>query len=284
MKVLKILGILFFVSFVFVAVKGVTSGVAPGSAETEPQKIARSLVKQEMQKQVGLKKWKITSNKVASDKDNVNNPGDYDKPMGEKRIVWIEGNVNATSKDGVTGNAGYDLELYQMKGDTKWYIGNHTGVLIDLKVTDKPEVKEENISDGQVEDIMPGKPADATPKDAKSPETTAQAPTALSSSDLKGAWHWKDSDDFYMILRDDNTYSYVEKNAGFYDEGTYTISNTDDGFRVTVQYTTGQNDSFMNIKLTDKNHLEGNEKNNSWKAERISPAAAEDVLQSLKGK
>ena len=59
------------------------------------------------------------------------------------RIVWITGNVKATSDDDITGNVGYELELYQMNGDNKWYIGKHWGVLIDLEVTEKPVVEED---------------------------------------------------------------------------------------------------------------------------------------------
>lgn len=108
--------------------------------ETELQKIARKLVEQEMSKQVDLKEWEITENKVTSD-NNVNNISDYDKPEGDMRIVWIAGYVKAISDDGITGNVGYTLELYQIKDDINWYIGNHWGILADLVVTDKPAIK-----------------------------------------------------------------------------------------------------------------------------------------------
>ena len=52
--------------------EGVSGGDLAGINETEPQKIARKMVEQEMSKQVGLKKWEITENKVTSD-NNVYN-------------------------------------------------------------------------------------------------------------------------------------------------------------------------------------------------------------------
>jgi hypothetical protein len=106
--------------------------------ETEPQKIARELVEQEMAKQVGLKKWEITSNDIYSDKE-LYNIRDYDKPEGDMRVVWITGAVKATTEeDNITGSVGYDLELYQLKGEKDWRIGIHWGVLADLDV---PEYK-----------------------------------------------------------------------------------------------------------------------------------------------
>ncbi|WP_142830231.1 hypothetical protein [Planococcus soli] len=178
MKFLKILGLIFLASFLFISVKGFLEGsimvndeaeseeivtvndeaepeeivtvndeaeseeIATVNNETEPQKIARELVEEEMTAQIGLKEWEIEENIITSDKI-VNNPADYDKPAGNKRIVWVDGNVKATADDGTTGNLGYNLELYQMEGDDSWYIGRHWGILVNLEVTEKPIVEED---------------------------------------------------------------------------------------------------------------------------------------------
>ncbi|WP_112182027.1 MULTISPECIES: hypothetical protein [Paraliobacillus] len=116
----------------------------PIGNETDPLKIAMNLVEQEMSKQVGLKEWEITENYITSD-EIVDNIADYDKPVGEMRKLWVSGNVKATATDeegGATGDFGYELQLYQMKDDPTWYIGEHYGVLIGLIVTEKPEVDE----------------------------------------------------------------------------------------------------------------------------------------------
>ncbi|WP_047985842.1 hypothetical protein [Ornithinibacillus californiensis] len=108
----------------------------PVSNESEFQRMARELVEIEMAKQVGLKEWEITENEVTSDQE-VYNISDYDKPEGDMRIVWVSGNVQATTEeDNITGNVGFELELYQMKGEDTWYIGNHWGALISLELTE----------------------------------------------------------------------------------------------------------------------------------------------------
>ncbi|WP_226671160.1 hypothetical protein [Metabacillus litoralis] len=247
--------------------------------EIEPQKIARNLVKQEMAKQVGLKSWEITENKVTSDQI-VNNIADYDKPVGDKRIVWVSGNVKATSEDDITGNVGYELELYQMKDDDKWYIGKHMGVLIDLEVTEKPLVEEDEKYFSNSEEL-PFPEESSQPEEEKS-INAANEELEFAVTDLLGAWQWNDGEDFYMILRDDFTYSYIEEKAGFVSEGTYTIEKVNNQFKVTVQYTTGENDSVMFIDLIDNNHLEGNEDGYSWKATRMNPAEAEGFLKRIK--
>ncbi|MCH1627730.1 hypothetical protein [Fredinandcohnia quinoae] len=245
--------------------------------EIEPLKIARTFVEQEMAKQVGLRKWEITEHMVYSDK-NVYNIADYDKPEGDMRKVWITGSVRGTSDDGITGNVGYDLELYQMKGDTKWYIGEHWGVLANLEITDEPVVKERERND---EELPMGKESE-NPNEEKSVDAAKPKQPTLTENDLKGAWHWNDSDDFYMILRNDHTYSYIEKNAGFVSEGTYTVEKLGDQFKVTVHYTTDEYDSVMTINLIDKNRHEGMEDGNSWRAVRVNLADAEQVLRSVK--
>ncbi|WP_404335614.1 hypothetical protein [Planococcus rifietoensis] len=135
MKFLKILGLIFLASFLFISVKGFLEGsimvndeaeseeIATVNNETEPQKIARELVEEEMTAQIGLKEWEIEENIITSDKI-VNNPADYDKPAGNKRIVWVDGNVKATADD-------------------SWYIGRHWGILVNLEVTEKPIVEED---------------------------------------------------------------------------------------------------------------------------------------------
>lgn len=247
--------------------------------EIEPQKIARNLVEIEMAKQVGLKNWEITENRVTSDQI-VNNIADYDKPVGDKRIVWVSGNVKATSEDDITGNVGYELELYQMKDDDKWYIGKHMGVLIDLEVTEKPLVEEDEKYFSNSEEL-PIPEESSQPEEEKS-INAGNEELEFVETDLLGAWHWDDGEDFYMILRDDFTYSYIEEKAGFVSEGTYTIEKVNNQFKVTVQYITGENKSIMFIDLIDKNHLEGNEDGYSWKASRLNPAEAEDILNKVK--
>ncbi|WP_117168615.1 hypothetical protein [Paraliobacillus sediminis] len=123
--------------------------------ETDPLEIAKKLVEQEMAKQVGLEEWKITENNVTSDQI-VDNIADYDKPVGEMRKLWVTGNVEATATDeegGATGDFGYDLQLYQMTGDSTWYIGEHYGVLIGLIVTDEPEVDETGLELSDSEEL-----------------------------------------------------------------------------------------------------------------------------------
>jgi hypothetical protein len=242
----------------------------PQSNENEMQKIARNLVEQEMGKQVGLSEWEITRNEMTSDQE-VYNIADYDKPEGEMRKVWISGNVRATSSDGVTGNVGYELELYQMNHDEKWYIGNHWGVLIDLDEPDKPVV--ENEGEDRAKHLGSSNPMGE--------EKSVESPNTVSQEDIKGAWHWRESDDFYMILRDNGTYSYIEKNAGFVSEGNYTVDGHGNPFKVSVHYSTGERDSVMMIDLIDNNHIEGSEDGLNWKAERVDLSEAERMLNSF---
>lgn len=258
--------------------EGASRGDLAGINETEPQKIARKLVKQEMSKQVELKKWEITENIVTSDK-NVHNISDYEKPVGDMRIVWISGNVKATSDNDNTGNVGYELELYQIKYDNKWYIGNHWGVLIDLEVTEKPVVNEDEryLSDNE-EMIIDEETGGLSSYNVPDYGESFEEANPTTEKDLIGAWHWSESDDYYMILRKDSTYSYIEPSMEFVSEGTYTVNQSGDYYEVKVNYTTGQNDSVMTIKLINKNHLEGNENGYSWKAERVHSAEAEDIL------
>ncbi|OAT80922.1 hypothetical protein A6P54_13045 [Bacillus sp. MKU004] len=54
--------------------------------ETKVQEMARKLVEQEMEKQVGLRDWEITKNQITSDQE-LYNIADYDKPEGEMRKV-----------------------------------------------------------------------------------------------------------------------------------------------------------------------------------------------------
>ncbi|MCM3116305.1 hypothetical protein M3610_13450 [Neobacillus sp. MER 74] len=109
---------------------------------------------------------------------------------------------------------------------------------------------------------------------------TSQPPVFV-EQDLRGAWHWQDGDDFYMIIRDDLTYSYIEKGSSFVSEGMYRVEKQGDKFEVRVTYTTGENDSIMMLQLTDQNQLVGEEDGYSWRAERMSLSEAERVLAGL---
>ncbi|MBO0588981.1 hypothetical protein [Sporosarcina sp. E16_8] len=255
--------------------------------ESDPLRITRALVELEMSKQVGLKEWRITENNMTSDQ-NVFNIADYDKPVGDMRKVWIEGNINATVEDdGTNGNIGYDLELYQMRGDTTWYVGKHWGVLIDLNVTAKPKVEENlkyhsNSDEMIIDEETGGLSSVEVPEYGTVDNVFKSDKSAFAESDLMGAWHWSELDDFYMILRNDYTYSYIEKGVGFVSEGAYTVDQFDDHFQVKVHYTTGEYDSVMMIKLIDKNHLKGNEDGFSWEASRVNLSEAEDTLNSFK--
>lgn len=255
--------------------------------ESDPLQIAKALVELEVSKQVGLKEWSITENKVTSDQ-YVFNIADYDKPVGDMRKVMIDGNINATVEDdGTNGNIGYVLELYKMRGDNTWYIGKHWGVLIDLDVTAKPEVEEnpKYHSDGDeliIDEEAGGLSSVEVPKYGVVDNVFKSDKSAFAENDLIGAWYWSELEDFYMILRNDFTYSYIETGVGFVSEGTYTVERVDEFFEVKVQYTTGEYDSAMMIKLIDKNHLEGSEDGYSWGASRVNLSEAEDVLNSYK--
>lgn len=253
---------------------------------SDPLEIAKALVEHEMANQEGLSSWEITENSLTSD-TNVFNISDYDKPVGDMRIVWIEGNVNATANDGTSGNVGYSLELYQMsEQDPNWYVGNHWGVLIDLAVTKTPNYQEDEryFSDSDqliIDEENGGLSSVNVPEYGESFEE-ANPDKVTTAKDLIGAWHWNEYDDFYMILRNDYTYSYIEKNAGFYSEGTYTVDEVENGYKVTVHYTTGENDSVMTIKLINKNQLVGNEEGYSWQAKKVNLDEVEGILKSLK--
>lgn len=259
--------------------------LAAGIDETEPQKIARELVEQEMSIQVGLKSWEITENVMTSDQ-YVYNIADYDKPIGDMRKVWIEGFVKATAaEDGSTGSIGYNLELYQMKGDHKWYIGEHWGVLANLEVTEEPDVEEDERFFSNSEDIIidqeTGGLLSHNVPDYGETFEEANPTKVFTEKDLNGAWHWRDLDDIYMIFRDDFTYSYFEKNAGFLSEGTYSVTQLDDNFEVDVDYNNELTDSNMVIKLINKNQLMGKENGYRWDALRVSIEEAEGTLKSI---
>ncbi|WNF37199.1 hypothetical protein RJD24_01705 [Bacillaceae bacterium IKA-2] len=255
------------------------------SNETEMQKIARELVGKEMSKQVGLKEWSIIENKVTSD-NYVFNIADYEKPVGDMRKVWIEGYVKATSADdGSTGNVGYNLELYQMKDDSKWYIGKHWGVLSHLEVTEEPVVFEDKrfLSDS-AELIIDEETGRLSTYNVPEYGESFEEANPTTEKDLIGAWHWSGLDDYYMILRKDYTFSYFEAYEEYFSEGTYTVNQSGDYYEVDVNYTTGQNDSLMTIKLINKNHLEGNMDGDYWDAERVNSSFGEDVLNHIKAK
>jgi hypothetical protein len=115
-------------------------------------------------------------------------------------------------------------------------------------------------------------------KETESGETS-NTPT---EDDLNGAWQWSNSDDFYMIFRNDGTYSYIEKSAGFVSEGFYTVEGAGSQFNVNVNYTTGERGSLMTIHLIDGNHFAGSENGHRWEAVRVNLEEAEWLLSSLK--
>ena len=84
-----------------------------------------------------------------------------------------------------------------------------------------------------------------------------------------------------MIMRDDLTYSYIEKGASFVSEGMYRVEKQGNQFEVVVTNTTGQYDSIMMLQLIDQNQLVGEEDGYSWRAERISLSEAEGILAGL---
>ncbi|UOE94811.1 hypothetical protein [Alkalihalobacillus sp. LMS39] len=236
------------------------------SHENDLLKVARELVTMEMDKQIGLKTWEITENYVYSDYETYNII-DYDKPEGDMRVVWIVGNVKATSEDEITVNFSYDLELYQMDGDSTWYIGTHWGILSHLKITEIPNS----------ESII------APTSETVSSQGSRVEQTDLIDNEVFGAWHWNDGDDFYMILRDDYTYSYIEKNVRFVTEGTFSIKEYDDGYEITVHHMPLDYYSVMFIKLLDNDRHQGFEDGFSWDAIRINVEVAEEILNSIKG-
>ena len=256
--------------------------------ESDPLVIARLLVEHEMAKQVGLSSWEITNNRITSD-TNVFNVADYDKPMGDMRKVWIEGNVKATAADdGTTGNVGFTLELYQMREqDPNWYVGNHWGVLIALPVTKQPNYVEDeryfsNSGELIIDEENGGLFSVNVPEYGQSFEE-ANPDRVTSAEDLIGAWYWREYDDMYMLLRADGSYSYVEKNAAFFVEGIYSVEAINDEYKVRVQYITGEKDSMMTIKLRDKNRLKATEEGYSWDAKRVDATEVERILKGVKG-
>jgi len=256
-----------------------TEEVATETSESEPLKIARELVEQEMSKQVGLASWEITKHVITSDQ-YVHNIADYDKPVGDMRKVWIEGYVRGTAADdGTTGEVGYNLELYQMKGDSKWYIGTHWGVLAHLEVTDVPVVDEDerylSHSDEIIFDEVNGGLSSSNVPEYG--ETYEQA-NPTTEADLIGGWHWIDTAEIYMILRKDQTFSYIEEYGDFVSEGTYTVNRTGDSYNVNLNYSTGQKNSVMTIQFITKNHFEGNEKGYRWEAKRVNSEEVEEIL------
>ena len=242
-----------------------------------------------MADQEGLKSWEITDHQVTSD-SNIFNISDYDKPVGDMRIVWVEGYVKATAKDdGSTGSIGYNLELYQMaEQDPNWYVGNHWGVLRDLEVTKTPDYVEDDRyfsdSDELIFDEENGGLASVNIPEYGESFEEANPDKVTTADDLIGAWHWREYDDIYMILRNDGSYSYIEKNAEFFAEGTYKVNQMDDHYEVSVKHSTGEQDSVMTIKLRDKNHLKATEDGYAWDAKRVDLAEIEGILGGLKGR
>ncbi|CAM5194483.1 hypothetical protein UACE39S_03790 [Ureibacillus acetophenoni] len=255
---------------------------------SNPHDIASKLVEYEMNKQVGLRSWEITNIRTTSD-NNVFNSSDYDKPTGDMRIVWIEGNVRATAADdGTTGDVGFIVELYQMaQQDSNWYVGKHWGALISLPVTKQPNYVEDeryfSNSSELIFDENGGLSSVNIPEYGQTFEE-ANPDKVTSEKDLIGAWYWREYDDFYMILRSDGSYSYIEKNAGFYADGIYRVKKMDDYYEVTVIYETGEKDSIMTIKLHDKNQFTATENYYSWNAKRVELAEVEGILKSVKGR
>lgn len=96
----------------------------PISDQYDPIEIARILVAQEMEKQqVAPTDWEITEIDIYS-YEQIDNIADYDKPVGEMRVVWVTGDVH-----GAETVSNIDLKLYKLDGDDVWYISEHWGVL-----------------------------------------------------------------------------------------------------------------------------------------------------------
>ena len=115
----------------------------------------------------------------------------------------------------------------------------------------------------------------------ESTNITTPQPSVFVEQDLRGAWHWQDGDDFYMIMRDDLTYTYIEKGSSFVSEGMYRVEKQGDQFEVRVTYSTGEYDSIMMLQLINQNQLVGEEDGYSWRAERINLSEAEEVLAGV---
>ena len=216
----------------------------------------------------------------------VYNIADYDKPVGDMRKVWIEeGSMKATAEDdGSTGSFGYNLELYQMKDDHKWYIGKHWGLLAHIEVTETPDVEEDermfSNSEDMIIDSETGGLLSYNVPDYGETFEEANPTKVFTERDLIGAWHWRDLDDIYMIFRDDFTYSYFEKNAGFLSEGTFSITPLVESFEVNVKYNNERSDTNMVIKLVNKNQIMGKENGHRWDAMKVNIEEARSVLKS----
>lgn len=106
----------------------------PISDVYEPLEITEILIRQE----IGHDDWELTELEI--DKDiTINNSSDYDKPVGNMRVVWVTGYVK--NKD---SSLNADLELYKLEGDNVWYIGKHWGILKSIVTPEPPIVDESN--------------------------------------------------------------------------------------------------------------------------------------------
>lgn len=115
----------------------------------------------------------------------------------------------------------------------------------------------------------------------KTKEVTQSQQPSFTENDLKGAWY-DESDDLYIILRDDFSYTYIERGVKFISEGTYSIDSYDNHFKVHVIYSAGQRDSNMTINLINKNHIHVYEDTNvNFTAERIRLSEAEGIRYEL---
>nr|WP_106782698.1 hypothetical protein [Lysinibacillus timonensis] len=106
-------------------------------------------------------------------------------------------------------------------------------------------------------------------------------PVTFTEEDLIGAWHWNDGENFYMILRKDGTYSYIEQSAGFHTAGLYSVTVEGDQFEVTVKHITGEYNNQMLIQVMNQDLLKVSEDSYSWSAERMNLAEAENILKSI---
>ncbi|WFA09515.1 hypothetical protein [Tissierella sp. Yu-01] len=257
-----------------------------------PLEFTKKLVEIEMSKDIGIDEWSITENKITYNKDLFNqfNPS---KPNGDMTTVRVEGNVNLTiQKYNLNENHWYSLDFYKMRGDNSWYIDKdrHYGVLKKLRVTAVPELfpnewQKKNDSNKTFEEFINtyGDQTDKIPEYGEVDNVFRDDLPIIDQTDLIGAWHRSGADDFYMIFRDNYTYSYFDKRLPvvFY-EGTYTVEQIDNYLVVEVVYNTDKNNSIIEIRDLNKNSFRGYDYGYSWESTRMDLKEAESILNSLR--
>lgn len=255
--------------------------------KTDPLQAAADLVEMEVARQGGMKEWEITKNEVVSD-NTFHNAGDRDKPIGDMRVVWVEGNLAFTTENNNEASEGFSLEFYQMRGDDYWYIGKHWGFLRHLEVSEKPNVVENpdyfSDSDELLFDEETGELASTPlPEYGEEENVFRNEHSDYLETDLLGAWSFGGMEHFYMIFRDDFTYSHFEFSVDVLSEGTYTIERNEDQFDVRMLDAADEQDTLMSVRVNEINRIEFTVDGMNWtEALRVPLDDTEELLSLSK--